>query len=129
MAAMRLRDLPGQGEPETCSATLGRIEGQQRLRHHRIAHPRAPVAHLDALAPAQLRHGNLDFGRGASGFFRVLEQVDQCLLDLRTVELPRFLRQRLDDAEAALLSKVLEQRPPVDGRRKRRRQLCDRGIS
>src|SRR6185437_8356992 len=59
----------------------------------------------------------------------VLEQVDEYLLDLRPVEPSRLFRQRLHDAKAVLLGEVLEQRPPVHGRRKRRRQLCYRGIA
>src|SRR5579883_698275 len=108
-AAMRFGDLTGQRESEPRSTALGGVEGQERLRHDGIAHSAPPVPHFDELPQAKMRDGDLDAIRWTPALLRVLEQIDERLLELRAVEPAGLRRQRLDDAEAALLGKIVEQ--------------------
>src|SRR5579884_4404360 len=108
-SAVRLGDFARQRQAETGAAALGRIERQQRVGQYGFAHAAAAVAHLDAHLGAALDHLQFERRGRTAGLVRVLEQIDQRLLDLGAIEstgrrrrcrqherlLPRQLREEL----------------------------------
>ena len=66
-------DFPGQCEPEPGAAALGRIERQQRLRKHGLAHAGASIAHLYALMRPGMRNQQFHLALIAPGLVRVLQ--------------------------------------------------------
>src|SRR6185437_11950044 len=115
MAAVRFRYLPREREAETGAAALGRVERQPCLSQHGLIHARTAIAHFDALLGACLRDRDLDAVLGATGFVRVLEQVDERLLELRAVEPSRLCGQRAHDAAMLRRSKLPEKQLPIHG--------------
>ena len=85
-ATVCLDDLAAQREAESRAAFLGRVERQQRIFERGGAEAGSAIAHFDAETLGHGTDGQLDTGRVGARFARVLEQVDERLLDLRRVE-------------------------------------------
>src|SRR5712691_9286566 len=93
-AAVRLQYLPAEGETETGAGWLRGIEGKQRARHDLLVHAPAPVHHAEnAALVGRAMDAERDLLRRAARLVGVLEQVDQHLLHLGSVE-PAGLRGR-----------------------------------
>src|SRR5579885_2993719 len=84
--AVGLGDLARERQSESGAAALRRIERQQRARQHRFAHAVAAIANFDAQFGAAADHCELHRVGRAARFVRVLEQVDEHLLELCAVE-------------------------------------------
>lgn len=76
-AAMRLGNFAGQRQPQARAAALGRLERQQHLCEHGLAHSRTSVAHFGALIGAGADDRELHHRFGTARFMRVLLQIDQ----------------------------------------------------
>jgi hypothetical protein len=112
-AAVRLGDLARQRQAQAGAAALGGIERHQRVRHHDIAHAAAAVHHLHRHRVEAAPHRDLHVGGRRARFVRVLQQVEERLLQLRGVGLDRLLRQRAGDGEGHLQLQALPGRPAM----------------
>lgn len=83
---MGLGDFSRQRQTQSRPTAFVRIERQQGLSQDDLAHARAAITHLDAVLGSARQHLDLDFFWIAAGLVRVLEEIDQRLAHLRTIE-------------------------------------------
>mmetsp|Transcript_14999 Transcript_14999/g.28128 ORF Transcript_14999/g.28128 Transcript_14999/m.28128 type:complete len:224 (+) Transcript_14999:320-991(+) len=128
-AVVGLGDLAHQRQPQAGAAlrtrpgTFGGVERQQGLGQHRLAHAGATVQHFDAQLGALLAQPQLHRVAGAAGLVRVLDQVQQGLLDLRRVEPAWRGRRRAVEPELGQRRQALQKVRPVHRLAARRGQL------
>ena len=126
---MRLGNLACQGEAESAATALGRIKRQHRIGQHGLAHARTAIANVDAHVVTVQGDGKLDVLHRATRFDRVLQQIDEQLLDLAAIEPAGGSRWRSGKPKRRVLAERGEERQPLHRRSLWHRQLGEMRIA
>ena len=125
---MGLGDLACECQAQTGAVALGRVERQQRVRQDRFVHAAAAVQHIDSpsFRHAPQRQGHLVVCR--SGFVRILEQVEQALLELSNIEAAAAIARLPFQPELDLAVQLAQEVLPLHVLPSRSRQFGELGV-